>query len=1137
MSGIRVLKRVLLCGALLPALAAPIRAQAEVELQLGKTVGPFGTSGIQLSWQGGLPEYEVRRATTPQGAYSPDSIVGTTAERAWEEGATGLPVVFYLVSGRANCWNATADAWVDNQVPTTNYGGEDTLEVSSGPLRNAYLQFPVADAVPPGARIVSARLSTYQVGGDPFATIGLRQVTGPWSENAVTYATRPSTGNGYGTTYLEGSTGPREWDLTSLVQEWVDRSSPRFGIELYGWGEADYAILSAREDVAPALCVDWQSPLEEAAQQLRSVSEIPVRISAERGIATFVDARVSGTFAASLTAVNFLDNYGGLFGLDDAANETFLDRLITDEFGRTTFIFGTRHENVGDRIEQIAVHTSPGSFPNFNHYVVGASARLLPAVQKVRKPLQVELTPQNARQIVEEAVTTGAIERRGEPYLEWFDPNLEIEQDLPTRPTWHVAFAVQETPASGWVEWVANVDAESGEILRMHTVEMSADRPGENFKIRSANYTNKGACWDATTVDDPWFDENGSLPQYPGAGGDSFLDGAIASSGTHHVYHYFYDHLGRESWDDGGKKVRAMVDISDPATGGQWGNAYYSRGCNMMGFGDGWSTRDIVAHEFTHGVVRWTAELEYLNQSGALNESFSDYFASIADGDWQIADELFNNQVGVPAIRDMSHPPLYGHPDHWDPALSGDLQGLVQPVTASNASVANDYGGVHTNSGIPNKVFYLLTDGGSHNGLAIAGLGVEKARKLAYDTLLFGLHKRSAFQDARDHMAWRAFFYWSTNNHGFTIQDVCDVINAWSSVGYGNPDGNCDGASDADGGDFDGDGVPNGADNCIAHRNTGQEDLDGDGAGDACDPDTDNDSVANTFDNCIRRANVNQNDSNDDGIGDACDRDGDRVLDVDDNCPFESNPRQQDRDNDGKGDDCDADIDNDGILNGSDNCVYVPNDQADGDNDGAGDACDNCLGLYNPTQANADNDGAGDACDPDDDNDGLLDGDDNCPDEYNPRQIDNDGNGVGMWCDAGELYELQGYAEQVELDIFVQDNDLLNPIRFPIFPCVAGTTCPNMIPERFITEVNIDVSPAYLVRIVDDRGFTMAHAEYDASGSYTLQFPVDHEYAYTAIGSPTYEGRRYYLEMIAADGATTGAVTGTIDVTTTDQTP
>ncbi len=126
--------------------------------------------------------------------------------------------------------------------------------------------------------------------------------------------------------------------------------------------------------------------------------------------------------------------------------------------------------------------------------------------------------------------------------------------------------------------------------------------------------------------------------------------------------------------------------------------------------------------------------------------------------------------------------------------------------------------------------------------------------------------------------------------------------------------------SDSDG---DGDGIPDGDDNCPDDANPDQADNDGDGAGDVCDPDDDDDGV----------------------------------LDGDDNCPFDANPDQADNDGDGAGDVCDPDDDNDGVLDGDDNCPLTAN----------------------PDQADFDGDGLGDACDPDDDGDGVPDGNDICP--------------------------------------------------------------------------------------------------------------------------------------------------------------
>jgi len=215
--------------------------------------------------------------------------------------------------------------------------------------------------------------------------------------------------------------------------------------------------------------------------------------------------------------------------------------------------------------------------------------------------------------------------------------------------------------------------------------------------------------------------------------------------------------------------------------------------------------------------------------------------------------------------------------------------------------------------------------------------------------------------------------------------------------------------------DTDGDGVPDGTDNCPLVDNPDQTDTDGDGLGDACDPDDDNDGDTDVNDNCPLVANPDQTDTDGDGIGDACeaDDDGDGVPDVDDNCPLVDNPDQLDTDSDGLGDACDPDDDNDGVPDVDDNCPITPNaDQLDNDSDGLGDVCDpdddndgvpdgddNCQFAPNPDQADTDLDGIGDACQSDDDGDGVPDGEDNCPTIPNLSQTDTDGDGIGDACD------------------------------------------------------------------------------------------------------------------------------------------
>lgn len=178
------------------------------------------------------------------------------------------------------------------------------------------------------------------------------------------------------------------------------------------------------------------------------------------------------------------------------------------------------------------------------------------------------------------------------------------------------------------------------------------------------------------------------------------------------VVHTFFDEvLGRESIDNRGLDLIANVHYRK-----NYMNAYWDGDEMTLGDGDGViftsfaKSLDIVAHELAHGVTQFTAGLVYKNQSGALNEHFSDVFGTAItqwhlgqqadEADWLIGDEIMGPTLYGEALRSMREPgkaydnPLLGkdpQPNHMDGLYKG----------------TGDNGGVHINSGIPNRAFYL----------------------------------------------------------------------------------------------------------------------------------------------------------------------------------------------------------------------------------------------------------------------------------------------------------------------------------------------------------------------------------------------------------------------------------------------
>ncbi|ARU59741.1 hypothetical protein CBW65_00780 [Tumebacillus avium] len=227
------------------------------------------------------------------------------------------------------------------------------------------------------------------------------------------------------------------------------------------------------------------------------------------------------------------------------------------------------------------------------------------------------------------------------------------------------------------------------------------------------------------------------------------------------TYDYFWTHFGRNSYDNQGSSIRSVVNF-----GQDYVNAFWN-GTQLV-FGDADGTQylplsgalDIVAHEYTHGVIETTAGLNYQDQSGALNESFADVFGNLVQGDsnWLLGEDVYTPGVDGDATRSMADPALYGQPAHM----------------SQYVNTTSDNGGVHTNSGIPNKAFY--------NFVTSEGVTVDEAAQVWYRALTQYLVSSSQFLDARN-----ATLQAAIDLYGEDSPEVIAVTNAWAATGIGQP--------------------------------------------------------------------------------------------------------------------------------------------------------------------------------------------------------------------------------------------------------------------------------------------------------------------------------------------------------------
>lgn len=263
------------------------------------------------------------------------------------------------------------------------------------------------------------------------------------------------------------------------------------------------------------------------------------------------------------------------------------------------------------------------------------------------------------------------------------------------------------------------------------------------------------------------------------ATGDAAADEAYDGFGA--TWALFHDVYGRNSIDGAGMTLAGTVHYDKG-----YDNAFWNGERMVFGDGDGeifgrfTASLEVIGHELTHGVTESTAGLIYQGQPGALNEHVSDVFGVLVKqhslgqdattADWLVGADLLLPGVAGVAIRSMISPGTA----YDDPRLGKD----PQPDHMSDfVTTSDDNGGVHINSGIPNKAFHLVAT-------ALGGYAWERAGRIWYLALTGGRLSRTA-----DFAAFAAETVdVAAREYGEDSEEADAVRTAWSAVWVVNGD-------------------------------------------------------------------------------------------------------------------------------------------------------------------------------------------------------------------------------------------------------------------------------------------------------------------------------------------------------------
>ncbi|HEV8524457.1 MAG TPA: M4 family metallopeptidase [Terriglobales bacterium] len=448
------------------------------------------------------------------------------------------------------------------------------------------------------------------------------------------------------------------------------------------------------------------------AERLKQVTggNISIQFSQGTGAARFVRATNDATIPLSGSygtladkAYGFFEEYGSVFGVTAARQQLAVSGVTSDEAGSDVRM-AERYGSLPVLNAAVIVHFDPSG------NITAVNGTFVPGV---KVPSRAAVPPEDASATATSAVA--ALAGANLQVLKSSTPVLGVTK----------AGLAQDSPGAQFLAWsitvtgpgirkFVTVDATRGNIIEIFEGIQDARRRENYNNFEQPDYSLAVRC---RFEGDPPSNE----PD---------CDNAYTYSGD--TYNFYWNGYRRDSFDNKGTTLRSYVHYFSTICPNAFWNGQFMTYCTAF------PHDDVAGHEISHGVTEFSSNLVYAYQPGALNESFSDIFGESIDlmnsseneagSRWQIGEG-----IAPGGLRNMQDPTIFGDPD---------------ATSSPNYSCsASDNGGVHINSGVPNKAYALMVDGGTHNGIAVTGIGLTRASAVEYRANTGYLGVYSSFVD------------------------------------------------------------------------------------------------------------------------------------------------------------------------------------------------------------------------------------------------------------------------------------------------------------------------------------------------------------------------------------------------------